>query len=477
MSLRTDAVELDQDFEYTGEVIKSYVDEATGKRYIVGAASGLEEDQDGERVSKRAIAAMVNAIGQGGVKVVAGSHEQNWLTECGDAVEAHVDPKTDQLIVKTELAPEGQDPIADKAWRETHSRKMGWSIGGKLRAAYHELTDTGKKRKVLDSIDLRHLCLTDKPAYQHSFAHAVAKTWDADAPVDDEFVAEDVAKDVTGSWVPGGGGNSGEDSKTGGKRNAGEKKPGSKGMSVDDDGQEEPEEDDTEDQVEPTDRHLSCPQCGHEFAADIPVDMTPEERSDQDKRKEALEDAVPGDGSGKPAGEGEEQAASDGDQAPEDELQGKDNPDDKDDEDGKKKKPAEKSQEVTMDIEKRLELLEARVADAGVGTVAKTEPEDTPAEGITADVLKVVALATQDDHDAIEKTRSDLAEGFELLGKAVMEMRETIAELPMGRKSTARVLKSHLEPEDEESVEERIEKSESPVEALKILNEATYGIS
>lgn len=488
--LRTDAVELDQEFEYVGEVIKSYVDEDTGKRYIVGAATGLEEDHDGERVSKRAIANMVNMVSAGGVKVTAGTHEQNWMTEIGDAVEANVDPQTDQLIVKTELPPEGMDPIADKAWAETHRRKMGWSIGGKLRGAYHELTDTGKKRKVLDMIDLRHLCLTDKPAYQHSFAHAVAKTWDGAAPADDAFVDEDVAKDVTGNWDSKGGGNSGQDSETGGKRNAGTKKPGSKGMNVDDEGKDkpEPEDDDDEQEVEPTDRHMSCPQCGHEFAADIPVDMSPEERAEADQRKEELEDHVPGEDVGSKDGENaEETDDSDADAGAKGQDGEQDKPNDEDDEDKppKKGKTEKLSQEATMDLTKRVEELEALVAkatgddkpdpetpavDAGAEDVAKTETGK--------EILKVVAVATGDMDERIEKTRKELSEGFEILGKAVMEVREVIGNLPTGRRSVsnAQVLKSRLEGDEEATVEERIEKAESPVEALKILNEATYGI-
>lgn len=459
---RTDGVVLSKDFEYVGEIVKSYVDEATGKRYIVGAASGLEEDRDGERVSKRAISGMVNAVGSGQVKLT-GSHEQNWLTEIGDAVEAHIDPETDQFMVKTELPPEGVDAIADKAWTETHRRKMGFSIGGKLRAAHHELTDLGKKRKVLDSIDLRHLCLTDKPAYSHSFANAVAKTFTSE-PADDAFVDEDVAKDVTGSWVPGGGGNSGQDSETGGKRNAGTKKPGGKGMNVDGDGKDEPEEDDDEETVEPTDRRLSCPQCGHEFAADIPVDMTPEERQEQDKRKNELEDSTPGDSSGKPD---DAEEAKPGDTP---------NNDDED-EDGKEKPPkTEKSQEATMDLEKRVKDLEALVAKQADEKDEPTADQVAKTEGVDESVMKVVALATGEVDDKLEKTRTELSEGFELLGKAVMEIREAVGNLPTGRKSTARVLKSGREDEPEETIEEQVEKTESPVEALKLLNKATYGI-
>ena len=477
---RTDAVALNEDFEYVGDITKSYIDEATGKRYIIGAATGLEEDQDGERMSKRAIDGMMRAINAGGVKVTAGTHDQNWMTEIGDVVQAHIDPETDQLMIKTELPPAGADAIADKAWDETRKRKMAWSVGGKLRAAFHELTDTGKKRKVLDLVDPRHMCLTDKPAYQHSFAHAVAKTWDGDEPADDAFVEEDIAKDVTGSWVPGGGGNSGQDSETGGKRNAGTKKPGSKGLSVDDDGKDKPEDDDNEDTVEPAERHLSCPQCGHEFAADIPVDMTPEERQDQDKRKNELEDSVPGDGSGagsKNDGESSEDKPADNNQQ------------DDDDDDDKPSKSTKKSKEATMDLEKRIEELEALLAkqadDAkqqSATEVAKSKKVSDAVlkmatdEGVDPGVLKVVALATGDLSEDLEKTRTESKEGFELVAKALMELRETVGKLPAGRKSVARVLKNGKEDDAETTVEKEIDDAECVTDVLKVMNRETYGI-
>lgn len=433
---RTPDVQLDQDFEYVGEIVKSYVDADTGKRYIVGAATGLEEDQDGERVSKRAIANMVNAIKQGGVKVVGGSHEQNWLTECGEAVDAHVDPKTDQLMVKTELPPEGVDPVADKAWVETHKRKMAWSVGGKLRNAYHELTDTGKKRKVLDLVDLRHLCLTDKPAYQHSFAHAVAKTWDGEEPKDDEFT-EEVEKDLTtGSQGSGDSGNNGQDSATGNQRNAGTRKKGAKGADVQDD--KTSSNDDDDQGLEPASRHLSCPNCGHEFAADIPVDMTPEQRESNDQTGSST---------------------------------------------------TGKSEEDTMDLTKRIEALEDAVAkfldtpEALETTAGKAETPagESTVEKTTTDrseVVKVVAIATGELDEKLEKTRTDLSEGFEILGRVVKDIRDTVGALPQGRKSTARVLPPATGHEDIEKTteDETIEKSEDPLEVLKALNAKNYGI-
>lgn len=497
MSMRTDGVTFAEDeapdFSYTGEVTKAYVDENTGLRYIVGAATGIKEDRDGERVSKRAIAKMLDQINKGGV-VVTGSHQQDWMTTFGKTVAGELDPETDQMMVKTELPPEGVDPIADKAWTEVNKRPLGWSIGGKLRGAYHELTEVGKKRKVLDAIDLRHLMLTENPSSTETFAQAVAKTFTGE-PADDAFVDETVAKDTTGSWTPGGGGNSGQDSETGGKRNAGSKKKPRKGMNVDDDGSEgdeekdELEDDDDEGTVEPAERHMSCPQCGHEFAADIPVDMTPEEREQADERKDALEDHVPGDKFG--AGD-EDKDNGDGDGEEPNADGGK--PEDDDDQEEEKKPPKGKStsktKEAPVDLEKRMNDLEATVAKIARGESPETPEKETPAaevektagEGIDKDVLRLVAVATGEVDDRVEKTRQELSEGFEILGKALMEVREAVGQLPTGRKSVshAQVLKSGKEGgSDADTVEKAIEElgeDASPTDILKAMNRVTYGI-
>ncbi len=444
---RTAGVKPESEFTYTGEIVKSYVDDKTGERHIIGAASGLEEDRDGERVSKRAIDSMVRQVEKGNVKLTA-SHQQDWKEEIGDAVRAWVDPETDQLMTDTVLPPEGADAIADKAWKTTQKEPLGFSIGGKLTDAYYELSELGKRRKVLDGIGLKHFMLTKKPAYQHSFAEAVAKTFDGD-PSADEFTLEVEKDTTTGSWVAGGGGNSGQDSSTGSQRNAGTKKPGSKGPNVQDDRKTDNQDDDDEKDLEPAGRHLSCPNCGHEFAADIPVDMTPEERSKQEEQKQDRE---------------KQQGGS----------------------------TTSKSEEATMDdtdVRKRIKALEDLVAKQAADlerekaeTVAKGKISDdvlkvATEEGIDPGVLKVVALATGDHEERIEKTRQELAEGFEILGKAVMEIREAVGKLPAGRKSVARILPAATGHEVKKTeVEEELSKAESPVEALKIMNRETYGI-
>jgi hypothetical protein len=151
-----------------------------------------------------------------------------------------------------------------------------------------------------------------------------------------------------------------------------------------------------------------------------------------------------------------------------------------------------KSEEATMDdtdVQKRIKALEDLVAQQAADlqrekaeTVAKGKISDdvlkvATEEGIDPGVLKVVALATGDHEERIEKTRQELAQGFEILGKAVMEMREAVGKLSAGRKSVARILPAATGHEVEKTeVEEELAKAESPVEALKIMNRETYGI-
>jgi hypothetical protein len=295
----------------------------------------------------------------------------------------------------------------------------------------------GKKRKVLDDIDLRHVCLTEKPSYSHSFAQAVAKTFDGPEPEDSEFTIE---KDTTtGSWASEGGGNSGQDSQTGGQRNAGTKKKGAKSPNVQDEKTSDNQDDDDEKSLDEASRHLSCPNCGHEFGAEIPVDMTPEEREKQDKEAEQA--------------------------------------DNRNDSAGK---ATSKSEEATMDLEKRVKDLEDLVAkQATEDAPVETAETVAKAEGVDENVLKVIALATGDQAELIEKTRTEMSEGLEIVGKAVMEIREAFGNLPTGRKSVARVLPPATGHEGVEktAAEEELEKTEgSPLDALKALNEITYGI-
>lgn len=432
-TLCTPEIDVDKEFSFVGEVVKTTIDEATGKRFLTGVASGVTEDRDGERVSRNAIAKMARRVSGGGVKLTS-SHQQDWATEIGDAIEAIHDPASDELVIKCELPPEGEDALADKAWRTANREKVGFSIGGKLLKAFYERNELGKRRKVLDDIGLRHFALTKNPSYSPSFAEAVAKSWNPDTvPDDDEFTLE--LEDVEKAGSDGGEGNVGRDSVGSGPRNAGSRKPSTGGMKTEEaasDDDSDTDADNGEDLPKAKDeRHLACPNCGHEFAADLPVDP--------------------------------------------DERQIDETPDDKDN--------AETGKSVeTPAMSKLTETLDGLRSLAEVNKTTDDAPKDTPAEDVTktetvTDIEKMVAASHKANTDRLDSIEQRTGEGFELIAKALKDVQTAVADLPRGRQSVARILPPPSGHDDtvEKTVEQLVEEAPDAVSALKILNAAARG--
>lgn len=408
---RSPEFEVEKDFTCEVGITKSW-SEANGRRFIQGVASGVAEDRDGERVSKNAIEKMAKQVAQGGVKLTS-RHQQDWDTEIGDVVEATHDPKTDELIVKTELPPEGMDPIADKAWNAVtrDGVKLGFSIGGKLKKAFFELTDTNKRRKVLDEIHLRHICLTKTPSYAPSFAQAVAKSFTEDEGIVDEDAFYEADEDeVSKGLAPS---SQGTQPSATGDTNAGTRSEGAASMNTDDPDDKEDGEDEPKLDKSP-ERHLACPNCGHEFAADLPLD-------------------------------GEEQA-------PDTDSEGEDDND-------STKKSVEQENDMPKSLADTLAELRTFVAktegEADAETVEKTEPEVEAAEvektedtfDSEPEVLKIVAASAKRTDDRLEALEASLGEAFGTVAKAIKGIQESILEQPQGRRSVARILPAKGEDE------------------------------
>lgn len=444
--MRSPDVELDQHFDADFHITKAVRE--NGRMVIRGVANGLKEDRDGERVSRRALREF---IAEGvGIPLVTSVHRDDWDSKIGKVTSLAYDDSTDELIAEAEL--EAGDPMAEKAWSAVNKpgSRIGYSIGGKLRKAFHERTETGKRRKVLDSIRPRHLALTENPSYADSFAEAVAKTFTGDPPADSEFFEadDDIAKDASSQVQSPGGGPTGD-------RNAGTKSANTPSRDVNDQGSKDKPDDDDDDTDDTKDlpkaRHLACPNCGHEFAADLPADLM-----DNDTSR--------------------------------DETPGRDDTN-----------AAKSAQETPTTMPETIEDTLAKIRDLVSETdeTAKTtdpdpEPEaattDEPAAG--DDVLKIVAASHRKSAEDIGELREQTAKGFESVVKAVTGLQEFVAELPLGRRSLARrgpsapegdttdegVAKSFDGEPEGESVEKRMEDADSPFAALKILNEANYNI-
>lgn len=438
MSQRTATIDVDSDFAYHGEVTKSYVDAKTGKRIVQGVASGVAVDRDGERVSKNAIASMCRQINAGpGVKVVGGTHQQDWASEMGEVVKAHHDTEHDQLVIKCELPPAGEDSLADKAWTRMtkHGEKLSFSIGGKLRKAYFELNaELGKRVKVLDDIGIRHVALTKNPSSYEAFAEAVAKTFTED-PDTLEFTEHE--DEVEKAATP-----NGEDSDTG-DRNAGAAPEGNP-KDADQPGNEAEEKDDEDTGTEPDAvRHLACPNCGHEFAAPLPEEDT-ETNPSQDLN------------------------AGDDDKTTDDRAS----------------KIAQENDPMDDTLKMLKDLVgeeEAAVEKTEATEPAATEVEVEKTEDLTLDqVAKMTAASHRATNEAIATLTDKVNEVLGAVAKSIVAVNDRVESLPVGRKSRARILPPNSEVEktatDADSVEKRIEEAPDALTALKIQNEAKYGI-
>lgn len=441
MSQRTAILDVDGEFAYHGEVTKSYVDTKTGKRIVQGVASGIEVDRDGERVSKNAIASMCRQINAGpGVKVVGGTHQQDWASEMGEVVKAHHDTEHDQLVIKCELPPEGEDSLADKAWTRMtkHGEKLAFSIGGKLRKAYFEINaELGKRVKVLDDIGIRHVALTKNPSYSPSFAEAVAKMFTAD-PDTLEFTEHE--DEVEKAGTP-----NGDDSDTG-DRNAGQAPDGNP-KDADQPGNEAEEKDDEDTGTEPDAvRHLACPNCGHEFAAPLPEEDT------------------------------ETNPSQDLDQGKDDEKQDK-TTDDRASKIAQENDPMDDTLKMLKDLVGEEEAPVEKTEAPAAPEAPEVEKTDDLATG---DVAKLLAASHRANTEAIDSLTAKVNEVLGVVAKSLVAVNEKVDSLPVGRKSVARILPPKSEVEktatEDGSVEKRIEDAPDALTALRIQNEALYGV-
>lgn len=482
--MRTATIDVDAAFLAPGEITKVHEDAATGKRTIRGVASGVEEDRDGERVSANALTKMVTQVQAGGRKLTT-NHQQDWDTEIGDITSAFVDKQTGQLVIDCELPPAGADPLADRAWARLTAaggQPLGFSIGGKLRKAYYETVGTAaKRRKVLDEIELRHACLTAKPAYQLSFAEAVAKTatlpevgelmfyTDSEAEAvskarDDRRDDEDDGQQYDDPEADGEDGDDAgpvADDVADGEDDAGQYADEADGDEPIADGSDDEDEGPSAERMQQEDalelpkvRHLACPACGHEFAAQLPVnrsDMpdTDHDVPDDDRDDDRFDEAQATDS------EGENAKPSDDD--------------DDDDDDSRFPVRRREGNKTMSELDEAMDVLK----HATHGVAADDDASDEPLPSVE----KMLAASHYSLSTMMGDLESRVGEAMTLVAKAVTDLHARLDDRPVGRRSVARVLPTRDEVEktggDAASL---LEQAATPTDALKILNEQTYGI-
>jgi hypothetical protein len=161
-------VDMANRFKVVTYLSKAVVDDK-GEWWLVGIASGPRLDRQNERCSPRALEMMRQAIVSGQIPLRK-SHMGDWDEEMGFLREGTIDPAGD-LEIRVWLDKEMDycqtlkrridgDPAKGVA-----PRKLGLSMGGRVTEWFLEPGPGGSQVRVLDAVELDHVCVTSCPAY------------------------------------------------------------------------------------------------------------------------------------------------------------------------------------------------------------------------------------------------------------------------------------------------------------------------
>jgi hypothetical protein len=159
------------------------------RRYLYGVTSGIEMDEEGERMTADAIASMQKQFETGNILLYAGKHNQIFVDDVGIATQ-HIVKENKDLEAEYRLwdvydgFPKGDPALAraDHLWKQANGlppyekggpKKAGFSIEGWIPENGIKSINNGKR--VVDDVILTGVNCVLNPAYSTSIAHAIEK--------------------------------------------------------------------------------------------------------------------------------------------------------------------------------------------------------------------------------------------------------------------------------------------------------------
>lgn len=159
------------EFPFTFYIEKAVSTESEGKLFVEGVASTTNIDHDNERMAPEALSSMCNIINSTGVPLRL-EHSQDDKDVIGTVFKAWVDERN-QLWIKAAIE------ASHAAGRMVHDSmkngiaKFGLSVGGKVRNAVRELSEsTGKMVRTFYDVMLDEVSVTSRPANYDSWLFA-----------------------------------------------------------------------------------------------------------------------------------------------------------------------------------------------------------------------------------------------------------------------------------------------------------------
>lgn len=132
------------------------------KMYIEGIASTTNVDHDHERMSKDAMAAMMEDINERGVPLMS-EHQKTWDGKLGEVVKGWMDERG-QLHIKAKLDKDSSR-ATDLYKALKKGLQVGLSVAGIVKRSAQEYVESlGKKVKTFYDVDLKEISVTNRPS-------------------------------------------------------------------------------------------------------------------------------------------------------------------------------------------------------------------------------------------------------------------------------------------------------------------------
>ncbi|MEM1973297.1 MAG: HK97 family phage prohead protease [Thermoplasmata archaeon] len=159
-------------FEFQAYIEK--VEEKEGKYYVIGIASDTRVDKDEEIISENALREMMEEIKKGNV-VLLPSHKADWDEEMGKVVDAEITPNNElKIVAELDMDNELSHKLV-KAIKK--GKKLGMSIGGVVKRAFQKfIPSLNKVVRVIDSLILKHIAVTGRPANPRTWLTVISKS-------------------------------------------------------------------------------------------------------------------------------------------------------------------------------------------------------------------------------------------------------------------------------------------------------------
>jgi hypothetical protein len=212
-------------FKVVCEISKAYkhydlVSGEAPKMRLIGMASGVKKDREGERMAHSVIDQFQRTISEGiilddgswSLVPLISAHRKNGLGEpewdqiLGHIIKAWIDEEWN-LWIEAELDPLNPAAVMlfQKLTRQPEDGKpvkLGLSIGGRVQDASHEYDPmTGEEIYTYRSIAMNEVTVTSAPAYPTEYMHALSKSVNWEKVKKENIQMENITENITETAV------------------------------------------------------------------------------------------------------------------------------------------------------------------------------------------------------------------------------------------------------------------------------------